>query len=232
MIVPSSKAFFNAESSEEYPGEIIYRDFLKRKNLEFSFDAINSYIETSDNCHSLKEFFSQVEVREIDLEKFANSQDLTPKKGIFLSLFHKKKEPESSLGKIHFPDCCYPVKDDRVICIKDNEDHFVHRVECKKFRESSSSKITTFNWNTIQNKKFESQIVLSLKNGTGVLNGVFHVVADLKINIINVRSEIKHSIYGECSMVVEVSDKDELSNLLEHLTLLDSVHNVIRYLET
>jgi (p)ppGpp synthase/HD superfamily hydrolase len=70
---------------------------------------------------------------------------------------------------------------------------------------------------------FSDSILLTVE----VVNCIF----DLKINVINITTTNKFEDFFECSLIIEVTDINQLENLMAQLNSLKLLHSLARYMQ-
>ena len=135
---------------------------------------------------------------------------------------------------LHFADCCYPVNGEEAIEFLDKDKGYgIHRANCNKIKTyyERDYQISHFNWKYSNDKFYHSKLILLISNKIGSLREVVNCIFDLKINMINVTTTNKFEDFFECSVIIEVTDINQLENLMAQLNSLKLLHSLARYMQ-
>ena len=131
-----------------------------------------------------------------------------------------------------YPDCCYPIRGDRIVCIatpNNQKINTLHRQNCAQVEQaiSKGTPLTYPQWSSIDQKDFTVQITLKLKNKRYALAQATNVIAQsgysihkLHIDATEDNVELAHAV-----IQLTVANRDDLAKLISRL---DKVTYLIR----
>jgi len=123
--------------------------------------------------------------------------------------------------------CCRPIEGDAIIAIKQGERMLVHRAECTSIRSLAPESILTAEWIIDPARSYRVWLEVRLVTYTGMLRDVADVCAQNNnaIHDIQVKRGAEDS---RISLLVDISDADQLSTLIRKLQSLPNVSYVRR----
>lgn len=243
-------AYFKKERKEDNikRGKSILEQAAKAKNL-----ALHKLLEEK----YLKELFERYSFASLD-DMYASlghggvttNQILTKLVRIDDELNEDKKEDEIKLAPVNyqqeykqdviiirglnniltrFAKCCTPIPGDEVIgYVSRGKGITIHRNNCKTLNQLETERLIRAEWGNIENATYHAEINLIVKNASGALAAVTNKIAELKINIIAVTSNQISNERSLINLVVNITEKQQLSDLMNKLKTLNSVYEVYR----
>jgi GTP pyrophosphokinase len=173
------------------------------------------------------------------LQHLESSEDEDP--------FKKIKKPESSkphqkddiviqgVGNLltQFAKCCKPVPGDDVIgFITVGSGVTVHKRECNNvlsLPDDKKARLIEVEWGSRQGSVFPAEISLTAYDRTGLLRDISSVLANEKINLLNIQSSTdrkEQTVFSKLN--VEVSSAEQLILIIDKLSQITNVQTVRR----
>ena len=121
-------------------------------------------------------------------------------------------------GNIHFPTCCHPIPGDSIKAVlTPNQGLVIHNDSCPHLIKSPPEKTLDANWDNIQSDLlFRTRILVSLRDGQGLLATMASVISANQANIASVDTpNRKEDKDGFIDFIFEIQIKD--ANQLEHI---------------
>ena len=133
-----------------------------------------------------------------------------------------------------YASCCYPIPGDQITgVIKKGEGIEVHCSNCLNLKNIDYSKhsqdFVVLSWAKDLNNSFTSKVVIEMDNKTGALAKVTSAVSKEKCNIRMLHVEEVDTSYAIVSMLLEVSSRTHLADLIRHIRQLRYVMRVFRW---
>ena len=220
------------EFSEIKNGEKILINYLKKHKISFNREIIKKNALKFYNSNNLDNFFKSIFLQEIDLAKFIAQSGLTNKKRFNLrKIFSNSTNDKKFSSNIILSKCCYPIRDDIAFYMLEDNCCSVHRKECRKIKLRNNKNIINFDWRNYAQKIFETKIIISFKDQTGILNEILTFISENKINIKEIKAIRKYENYAECSIVIDVENLLQLENFLATVKNINPVHNAFRIVD-
>lgn len=128
---------------------------------------------------------------------------------------------------VSFSKCCYPLPDDDIIgFVSSGRGINIHRKNCPNIQSfvADGKRIVPVSWGraTPDDFYFAEIEILSLDR-IGLLNDIMAVISEVKLHL----SEVKSKVLKDTSLLthlrVEVSRKEQVQNLINHLNRIDDV---------
>lgn len=149
---------------------------------------------------------------------------------------HKKDEVViQGVGNLltHFAKCCKPVPGDNIIgFITKGSGVTIHKQNCNNINnlaEDQKARLVEVEWGSGSGSVFEAEISLSAYDRSGMLRDISNVLANEKINLLNIQStsnKEEQMVYSK--LVVEVSSVDQLVRIMDKLAQIPNVLSVKR----
>jgi GTP pyrophosphokinase len=128
-----------------------------------------------------------------------------------------------------FAKCCTPIPGDDVIAyVSRGKGVTIHRVNCKTLHQLESERFILAEWGDIENTTYQTEINVIAKNVSGVLAAITNKIAELKINIVGLNSNQIANDRTLINILVSITEKEQLSELMNKLKVLNSVLEVYR----
>jgi GTP pyrophosphokinase len=162
-------------------------------------------------------------------------------------LFRKIRKPEKSrlrgkddiviqgIGNLltHFAKCCKPVPGDDVIgFITIGSGITVHKSNCNNvltMPDDKQARLIDVDWGSDTESLFSAEISLTAYDRTGLLRDISNVLANEKINLLNINSSTdkqEQTVYS--TLNVEVGSADQLMLVMDKLSQISHVQEVKR----
>lgn len=228
-------------------GKANYKNYLDRLNIKFDKSKIIIPTNGLIKCRDLNELFLLIGQDKLEIKDIvkASYPDLKRNYNIIKFFINLKRKIQRSYKyslsnvvkkdvNLHFADCCYPVNGEEVIEFLDKDKGYgIHRANCNKIKTyyERDYQISHFNWKCSNDKFYHSKLILLISNKIGSLREVVNCIFDLKINMINITTTNKFEDFFECSLIIEVTDINQLENLMAQLNSLKLLHSLARYMQ-
>ncbi len=130
--------------------------------------------------------------------------------------------------------CCTPLPGDEIIgYITKGRGVSVHRKDCVNIRtdllsEEEKSRIIECFWVEQTQGKFICDLIIESTDRQGLLVDITISVGDLKISIRSMNSRISKNKIAIIELTIEVSEAEQLNNLIKRLYTIPGVYNVVR----
>ena len=137
---------------------------------------------------------------------------------------------------IQYAHCCRPIPGDAILgYLGRGEGLVVHTEDCsvgQKLKHKDSERFITVEWADEVVRAFESQIVVTVQNGKGVLARVAAAIASAEADIthVNMSEEFSGQAAIDLRFMIAVRDTTHLESVLKHLRRLPSVSQAHRVL--
>ncbi|MDO4698481.1 MAG: bifunctional GTP diphosphokinase/guanosine-3',5'-bis pyrophosphate 3'-pyrophosphohydrolase [Pasteurellaceae bacterium] len=134
---------------------------------------------------------------------------------------------------IGFAKCCLPVPGDDIIAhISSGKGLTIHNVNCVNVQDHlhETRHYMPVSWEIAKDKvaEFEAEIYVDILNQQGVLADITRMVAKLGSNILSIHSEARAGGVYQVKMLISVTDKSHLNEILNKLRYLTGVVQAVR----
>ncbi len=247
------KYFLDQNLKTEEKGQIIWNEFLSKMGFKVSekkfgkilkslnYDSKNDFfIELSTSGFNEQMLFDYIKelLRNMKKKKTKDSIDNN------LQLSEKTNELDKinatdfdySKHNITFPECCYPLPDDKIVgeLSQDGKSIIVHRKKCnviKKMNKQDSNLLIALNWENINQKLFISKLRITGKDQAIALaefTSTISSVENFHIEGINFKTTDDGF---EGLLTISFNDVNYLFELIEKISKAKGIKVVERYLE-
>ncbi|NNM00575.1 MAG: bifunctional (p)ppGpp synthetase/guanosine-3',5'-bis(diphosphate) 3'-pyrophosphohydrolase [Gammaproteobacteria bacterium] len=130
-----------------------------------------------------------------------------------------------------FPKCCHPIPGDKIIgVLTAGRGMVVHRQGCSNVPsyETAPEKWVDVEWSPDLGGDFKVELALEVINQRGVLANVAATVADEGANIDEVETREREEGSSVMNLIVSVSGRKQLADVLRRLHAMKSVTHVQR----
>jgi len=128
-----------------------------------------------------------------------------------------------------FAKCCTPVPGDEVVAyVSRGKGATIHRAGCKSLNQLEPERLIKAEWGETGGANYEAEINMIVKNTSGALAGITNKIAELKINIIGVNTSRIANDRSLVNMLISISKKDELADLMNKIKTISYVYEVYR----
>jgi GTP pyrophosphokinase len=149
--------------------------------------------------------------------------------------FNRKKTfiiNDSNLSRLIFPPCCRPIPGDDILGYIDNRNHIeVHKRKCpvaNKLKTSFGNHIIDAKWDMHRRVLFDATIQITGIDRIGLLNDISNFISKtLGINIRKLQLSTDAGLF-EGFIELRVRDKRNLERMVEGLSKIDGVQDVVR----
>ncbi len=132
-----------------------------------------------------------------------------------------------------FGKCCKPLPGDKVIgFITQGSGVTVHKQDCNNILslpDEKQARLIEVEWGSSTGAVFQAEIAITAFNRTGLLRDISSVLANEKINVININSvadNSEHQVYSK--LTVEVCSVEQLILVIDKLSQITNVQSVKR----
>lgn len=134
---------------------------------------------------------------------------------------------------ISFAKCCLPVPGDDIIAhVSSGKGLTIHHVHCANVQGhlQDTKHYMPVSWEMTQNNitEFEAGICVDILNQQGVLADITHTVAKQRSNILSIHSEARAGGVYQVNMLISVTGKTHLNDILAKLRHLNGVVQAFR----
>jgi len=140
----------------------------------------------------------------------------------------------SENASVQYAHCCRPIPDDAIVgYLGRGEGLVVHTESCgvgQRLRHKDSERFITVEWSDDPTRAFEAAIVVTVRNGKGVLARVASAItsAEADITLVSMADEVTGQEATDLRFVVAVRDRAHLETVLGNLKRVPSVSNAQR----
>jgi guanosine-3',5'-bis(diphosphate) 3'-pyrophosphohydrolase len=140
----------------------------------------------------------------------------------------------SENASVQYAHCCRPVPGDAIVgYLGRGEGLVVHTEACgvaQRLKSKDSERFITVEWSEEPTRAFETAIVVTVRNGKGVLARVASAItsAEADITLVNMADEVTGQEATDLRFVVTVRDTHHLDTVLGNLRRVPSVANAQR----
>lgn len=148
----------------------------------------------------------------------------------------KKDDPGVSVAgvdtiMIKLAHCCYPLPGDNIVgFVTKGYGITVHRENCPNIKGAANEeerKIDVF-WQTPAGKKYPAEIEVLGFDRVGLLKDILNVVAEKDTNVLEARASKKGMTEIKASIVLEITDLNQLFSVMNALKNVKDVYDVYR----
>ena len=246
------KNFFQKKEQESRQvnitkGEQMFKEELKKRNLDEKEFFVRSKLEPLYNQFSLKnydDFMNAIGVKSLSLQKVF--EKLNPKRNIlsdFGRLFSGQPEkPRRKVSKsgikvegvdsmmINIAQCCSPVRGDEIIgYITKGRGVKVHRIDCPNV-QNEKTRLIDVEWDEdFESGSYEAALSILAYDRQFLLTDIVTVVSQSKVTITFVTAQINEDkIHSTISLRVAVKNAEELRVVIANIRKVDSVIEINR----
>ena len=140
----------------------------------------------------------------------------------------------SENASVQYAHCCRPIPGDAIVgYLGRGEGLVVHTESCgvgQRLRHKDSERFITVEWSDDPTRAFEAAIVVTVRNGKGVLARVASAItsAEADITLVSMADEVTGQEATDLRFVVAVRDRAHLETVLGNLKRVPSVSNAQR----
>jgi len=128
-----------------------------------------------------------------------------------------------------FAKCCTPIPGDEVIAyVSRGKGATIHRAGCKSLNQLEPERLIKAEWGETEGATYQAEINMIVKNTSGALASITNKIAELKINIIAINTNRIADDKSLINMIISISKKDELADLMNKIKAISSVYEVYR----
>jgi guanosine-3',5'-bis(diphosphate) 3'-pyrophosphohydrolase len=132
---------------------------------------------------------------------------------------------------IHYGRCCNPLPGDSVVgFISRGRGLIVHIESCENLStlDDGEQRIVSVEWNSKRGNYFKSKLHLICIDKSGILNEITNKISKLKINILDVKTDVVEGGMASLWIVLSVKNLKDLNNLIKTLNKVTGVDSVQR----
>lgn len=123
--------------------------------------------------------------------------------------------------------CCNPLPGDSIVgYITRGGGMTIHREDCKNLRyrrEREPERVVPLSWEQDRSHRVQAEVEVVAVDRVGLFSHITAVVADLGLNIRSAEAHLQDNHLARLRMGVEITGRQDLDELLEHLTQLIDV---------
>ncbi|GMR00119.1 MAG: bifunctional (p)ppGpp synthetase/guanosine-3',5'-bis(diphosphate) 3'-pyrophosphohydrolase [Zetaproteobacteria bacterium] len=206
------------EASVRVGRGILNEIFGKRAKLE-------SKILTSLKCGDVEELQARLGRGEIPVDKLLDVAEHNHIKGLSIQ--------GTKHGLIHAAECCRPLPGDLVLgCFQHGQGMVVHHQDCPHAGEGKQETWVDVKWTPDAGKLYPTLLEIKTKNRRGMLSAVSGSIAKSGGEIEDLRIHQLAGAVTTLTILVEVSDRVHLANVMRAIRRVDDVIRVKRSMET
>lgn len=252
------KYYIRTQKRHEYIklGESILKSFFDSEGLEVNDNIIEKTLkplrrnEIEDvYSHVGEGILSSLEVLKAAYPDYQKEKEKEKKKQSFLSKLMsstKPKKEEVSKKKsvpisgvvsgvaIRFAKCCHPIPGDSIVgVINTGVGVTIHKKGCRnllQFKDEPQRLLDVY-WEDMASKsgnKYNVKLRVSIANKPGTFAKMINVIASKNINISEIKTDNQSQDYSEIAFSVEISNKDEMDDLVYSLRMMPEVYMIER----
>ncbi len=240
-------AFFKREMKDENikKGKAILENTAKLKNINLSLLLKDEYLQELYERYALQSMDDMYAT--VGYGGLTSSQILN--KLLAIHKLHSKEEiktyPDRVLkdlkqqGTVNthgysdmltkFGKCCKPIPGDGIVgFISRGKGITVHRKDCPEIANHEFERIIECDWNTNDKPTFVGALTIITLNTAGVLSKISKKINDAKINIAGIASKNNANNTTTIHIQVNISNKQQLVDLIEKIRMFSFVLDVFR----
>jgi guanosine-3',5'-bis(diphosphate) 3'-pyrophosphohydrolase len=225
-------------------GKSIWKDMKKKfvfQILDDEFIPFLNHIGYKDE----EDFFIEIIDPEYDFLTLKNSfiafkNDKNGNKNLFKTLALKEVNSANNpfLGyndennlPVEFSKCCYPIPDDEIICIQNNEHIYsIHRINCHELKNLPLQKLNVFkvDWSILKCQNFTTKLIIHGEENPTLLGNISNAITNMpELNIRGFKFDnYDKTITAKAKLVIK--DKNQFDNLIENLKNIEGIISVDR----
>jgi guanosine-3',5'-bis(diphosphate) 3'-pyrophosphohydrolase len=123
--------------------------------------------------------------------------------------------------------CCRPIEGDKIVAALAENRATIHRDECRQLKDFVGTKMPA-EWMIEPQRSYRLWLEIHVKTYVGMLRDTADVCAQNKIAIHDAQVRRRMNDYSNISLLVEIRDTDQLSELMRKLRALPKVESVTR----
>lgn len=132
---------------------------------------------------------------------------------------------------VNYAGCCYPIPGDEIFgFISAEKGLVIHRYNCcnvKSFK-NSPDKWLDVHWEEDIDQTFNTELLIEVENSRGALATVATKIAEMKTDIDSISSEDKDDSYSLMNIVIKVSSRKHLADIMRRLKNMSIVEKILR----
>lgn len=242
------KSFIKNQKFEEYKtlGKAILNKFFLSKNIEVNEKLLEKTLNQI-RCKNIEELYFRIADGSIKRQEILN---LTHPE---LALEQKKKEQVKQNQRIqresiaisgllrgmsvHYAGCCNPIPGDAIIgVINTGTGISIHQKQCNNLQRLaiSSQRMVEINWKDAEQDDeifYKAKIRIVIKNKPGGFIDISNIIANQRINIIQIATVNRTEDCIEMAIEVEINNRNELYKLMIALKTAKQALEVSRIFE-
>ena len=132
---------------------------------------------------------------------------------------------------VQFPSCCYPIPHDEIIgIINPGKGITVHSIRCHHVgaTKSHTEKFLALAWADDIDALFATELRILIRNEKGVLAKIITQLADLNLNIQDVKFLSKNVDEGKVKFIFLVKNRQELAHIMQQLRINPDILRLTR----
>lgn len=198
------------------------------------------------NVQTLEDLYAAVGRGELGPKQVANSLQQSQEKPVDEESVHLKSDEHRHQGQSIAPtiegigeiwsqaaSCCKPIPGDEVLgFVSQGRGVIIHRRECKNIKalmKSQQDKILQVDWRDARPGRYETDVRIVAYDRAGLLRDITSLLSSMKISVYgaNTRS-MRRTNEAVMTLTIEVSDREQLQQVLAKLTTVKSVFTAER----
>ncbi len=132
---------------------------------------------------------------------------------------------------VNYAGCCHPIPGDYIFgFISAEKGLVIHRHQCHNVKnfKNSPDKWLDVRWEQDITQTFNAELLIEVKNKRGALATVASKIAEMKTDIDRVSSEDKDEFYSLMHIVIKVSNRKHLADIMRRLKRMPTVEKIQR----
>lgn len=254
----SIKFYIRTQKRHEYIklGQSMLQSFFESEGLEFNDVLVKKALKSLGKSevddvysHVGEGVLSRIDVLKVLYPEHQKEKEKERKKESLLSKLMSPKKPhqEEKIVKkttpisglvpgiaVKFAKCCRPIPGDSIVgVVNTGVGVTIHKTNCKNLIqfENEPDRILDVDWKSTDlenDKKYSVKLHVSLANKPGSFAKMVNIIASKEINIQDVSTVNQSADYSEVDVSIEVSNKEELNDLVYALRMISEIYMIER----
>ena len=213
--------------------ELLKDEYIKYMNKKLNFNSL-------DDCFENIGFGSMSSVKVVNRLLEAYKEDVNPIEEIVVKKKNTRDNQKQSSNLIiveniddclvKFAKCCSPIPGDEIVgYITHSNGVSVHRKDCTNLNELNiDTRQIKVSWREKVKVDFTSKIRIRSNNRDNILTDVLKRLKELKVSINEINTKITQDRENIIDLAVNISDVEQLMNIIKNVRKIDSVFEVRR----
>ncbi len=132
---------------------------------------------------------------------------------------------------VNFAKCCRPIPGEQIIGhMSTGKGIVIHQVECRNLADADKhpEKYLSLTWAKNIEGEFTVELILEAENNRGLIANLANIITQLDGNIDSIHLDEKDATIGTIRIVMSVSDRVHLANIIKKLRAVKQVNKLTR----